>query len=117
MTARIGNHYFSTRPGVRSHPTQVRATLRGRAWTFITDRGVFARRGVDAGTRLLVEAMRIAPADLVLDIGCGYGPVGLGAASVAPRGRAVLLACNARGGELARKSGYRVYEAVKNGDS
>src|SRR5438034_85924 len=33
MTARIGNHYFSTRPGVRSHPTQIRATLRGRVWT------------------------------------------------------------------------------------
>ena len=104
MTARIGNHYFSTRPGVRSHPTQIRATLRGRAWTFITDRGVFARRGVDAGTRLLVEAMRIAQADHVLDLGCGYGPVGLVAASLAPQGRAVLIDVNARAVELAAQN-------------
>src|SRR5439155_1554770 len=61
-------------------------------------------RRVDAGTRLLVEAMRIAPADLVLDIGCGYGPVGLVAASLAPQGQAVLIDVNARAVELAAQN-------------
>ncbi len=52
-------HYFSPRPGAPSRPRTVHARLRGRLWTFRTDRGVFAGAGVDPGTRLLVEAMRV----------------------------------------------------------
>src|SRR2546425_5533532 len=98
------NHYFSTRPQVGSRPKQIRVRLRGREWTFLSDRGVFARGGVDAGTRLLVETMRIAPADHILDIGCGYGPVGLVAASLAPDGQAVLVDVNERAVMLAAQN-------------
>src|SRR3989441_7816575 len=97
----MSNHYFSTRPQVGSRPKQITVKLRGREWTFLSDRGVFARRGVDAGTRLLVETMRIAPTDHVLDIGCGYGPVGLVAASLPPDGQAVRVDVNERAGMLA----------------
>lgn len=100
----MGTHYFSTRPEVASRPKQIRARLRGREWTFVTDRGVFARGGVDAGTRLLVEAIRIAPADHIMDIGCGYGPVGLVAASLAFHGQAVLIDVNARAVGLAAQN-------------
>src|SRR2546428_13075975 len=90
----MSNHYFSPRPQVGSRPKQIRVRLRGREWTFLSDRGVFARSGVDGGTRLLVETMRIASADHVLDIGCGYGPVGRMAAGLAPDGEAVLVGVN-----------------------
>jgi len=100
----MSNHYFSTRPQVGSRPKQIRARLRGREWTFLSDRGVFARGGVDAGTRLLVETMRIAPADHILDIGCGYGPVGLVAAWLAPAGQAVLVDVNERAVMLAAQN-------------
>jgi 16S rRNA (guanine1207-N2)-methyltransferase len=100
----VSNHYFSTRPQVGSRPKQITVKLRGREWTFLSDRGVFARRGVDAGTRLLVETMRIAPTDHVLDIGCGYGPVGLVAASLAPEGQAVLVDVNERAVMLAAQN-------------
>src|SRR5207249_194752 len=43
-------------------------------------------------------------AALVRDIGCGYGPVGLVAASLAPQGRAVLIDVNARAVELAAQN-------------
>src|SRR2546428_10552 len=100
----MSNHYFSTRPQVGSRPKQIRARLRGREWTFLSDRGVFARGGVDAGTRLLVETMRIARADHILDIGCGYGPVGLVAAWLAPAGQAVLVDVNERAVMLAAQN-------------
>src|SRR2546428_8141382 len=103
----MSNHYFSTRPQVGSRPKQIRARLRGREWTFLSDRGVFARGGVDAGTRLLVETMRIAPADHILDIGCGYGPGGLGAASLAPDGQAGLVDGNERAVMLAAQNARR----------
>ncbi len=98
-------------------PRQVRARLRGREWTFVTDRGVFARGGVDAGTRLLIEAMRIAPADHILDVGCGYGPVGLVAAALAPLGQAVLVDVNERAvmraAENARVNGVSNVEVLQ----
>lgn len=103
-SAPVGDHYFSRRPGARSQRRQIRARLRGRDWTFVTDRGVFSRTGVDAGTRLLIAAMRIAPADDVLDVGCGYGPVGLVAAALAPSGRTVLVDVNERAVALAAEN-------------
>lgn len=105
--APLGDHYFSRRPEARSRPRQIHARLRGRDWTFLTDRGVFARGGVDPGTRLLIEAMRIAPADDVLDIGCGYGAVGLVAAALAPAGRTVLVDVNERAVGLAAENARR----------
>src|SRR5574341_1924221 len=74
-------HYFATAPRSKAHAGRLSTTLRGRAWTFETASGVFARRGLDAGTRLLVETMRVGRADRILDLGCGYGAVGLVAAS------------------------------------
>src|SRR3989454_11804474 len=113
----MSNHYFATRPQVGSRPKQIRARMRGREWTFLSDRGVFARGGGDAGTRLLVETMRIAPADHILDIGCGYGPVGLVAASLAPDGQAGLVDVNepavVLAGQNARLNGLVNVEGVR----
>jgi len=100
----VGSHYFDERPPVASRPRKIRARLRGREWTFVTDRGVFGRDAVDAGSRLLIETMRIARTDQVLDVGCGYGPVGLVAAVLAPAGRAVLVDVNARAVHLAAQN-------------
>jgi len=79
----------------------------GRRFQFLTDRGVFSYRGVDRGTRLLLEALEVGPEDEVLDLGCGYGVVGIVAASLAVRGRAVLVDINPRAVELARENARR----------
>lgn len=100
-------HYFSPAPRVPSRPREVAVTFRGRAYRFLTDRGVFSYRGVDRGTRLLLEALDVHPDDEVLDLGCGYGVVGIVAATLAPRGRAVLVDINARAVELARENARR----------
>jgi 16S rRNA (guanine1207-N2)-methyltransferase len=94
-------HYFATAPRSRPRPSAYTTTVRGRTWTFRTDRGVFARRGLDPGTRLLIETMRVGRADRVLDLGCGYGPAGLVAAALAPRGEAWLVDANRRAAALA----------------
>lgn len=98
------DHYFARRPAATSRPREIHAILRGRKWTFRTDRGVFAYRGIDPGTRLLIETMVVRPDDDVLDLGCGYGPVGLVAAALAPAGRAVLVDINERAVELAKEN-------------
>ncbi len=97
-------YYFTARPGAPSRPRQLQARLRGRTWTFLTDRGVFAKGAVDAGTCLLIEAMVLAPSDAVLDLGCGYGPVGIVAAALVPRGHVVFVDINERAVALAREN-------------
>jgi len=99
--------YFAEQPGVPSNRREVEARLRGRSWTFLTDRGVFAREGVDPGTRLLIEAMRVDSGDHVLDLGCGYGPIGIVAATLALRGRVVMVDINERAVVLARENAAR----------
>ncbi|MGQ0551182.1 MAG: YlxM family DNA-binding protein [Armatimonadota bacterium] len=95
-------HYSTPVPVSRLRPRTLQATLRGRPWVFEVASGVFAHRGVDAGTRVLIETMRIDAHDRVLDLGCGYGPIGLVAASLAPKGGAMLIEINRRAAALAR---------------
>jgi len=70
---------------------EFRATLRGREFRFTTAWGLFSPREVDEGSALLIDHLDV-PADAeAVDIGCGYGAVGLTVAALAPRGHAWLL--------------------------
>lgn len=61
-------------------------TLRGRALSFHTTWGLFNPKRVDDGSRLLIDCID-APVDAAcLDIGCGYGPIGLALAQLCPQG-------------------------------
>lgn len=102
------DHYFTRQPAAPSRPRKIQARLRGKVWTFLTDRGVFAQAGIDPGTRLLVESMRIEPSDHVLDLGCGYGPIGLVAARLAGEGQVVLVDVNERAVNLAAQNARRL---------
>jgi 16S rRNA (guanine1207-N2)-methyltransferase len=104
---RSGEHYFTARPTSTPSPRLLTVSLRGRTWTFETSAGVFASRRIDAGSRLLIQSMRVGPADHVLDLGCGYGPIGLVAATLAPRGRAWLVDANLRAAGLAQANARR----------
>ncbi|WP_018953748.1 class I SAM-dependent methyltransferase [Thioalkalivibrio sulfidiphilus] len=66
-------------------------TLCGQPLTFHTTWGLFSPRGIDAGTRLLLDHVEVGEADDCLDLGCGYGPIGLTLARLAPRGRTCLV--------------------------
>jgi len=81
--------------------------FKDRLYVFETDRGVFGHRRVDRGTRLLLEALRVRPTDEILDVGCGYGVIGIVAASQALEGRAVLVDVNERAVELSRRNAAR----------
>ena len=63
--------------------------------------GVFASGQLDPATALLIEHIRINPADTILDLGCGAGILGIAAARLAPEGRAVLVDTDAGAVDLA----------------
>ncbi len=60
--------------------------LLGNPLNFHTTWGLFSPRGIDEGTRLLLDYLDLSAATTVLDIGCGYGPLGLAIGSQLPDG-------------------------------
>ncbi len=67
------------------------ATLDGDDFLFHSTWGIFSPREIDEGTRLLVAHLEIKPDDDCLDLGCGYGPIGLFMAKRAPQGRTLMV--------------------------
>jgi len=115
----VSDHYYSRKPQTESKPRHWNFTLLGHNFRFETDAGVFSKSEVDFGSRVLIDAFE-AP-DLegpILDIGCGYGPIGLSIAK-ANEGRTVhLVDVNTRAIQLAEKNAaangiqnVRIYES------
>lgn len=97
----MGEHYSSARPTSRRRPAEVSVTVRGLRLTLRTDAGVFSRGSLDRGTELLIEALELGPCELVLDLGCGYGAIGIAAAKLSSGGHVVLTDVNERAARLA----------------
>ena len=71
-------YYFDKNTNVESKEVTTRAEIGGRLYTFKTDNNVFSKRGLDFGTRILLESIYIKNiSGDVLDFGCGYGPIGI----------------------------------------
>ncbi len=111
--------YFTERPSSPHRRRELRFLYRGELLVFESDRGIFASEGLDPGTALLIEALDPAPTDRVLDLGCGWGPLGLAAARAAPRGEVLMTDVNRRAVLLSRQNARRNRLAnvtVKAGD-
>ncbi|MGO3733366.1 MAG: class I SAM-dependent methyltransferase [Vagococcus sp.] len=75
----MANHYFTNQPDVAHDRKKWTFPLLGKMFSFTTDSNVFSRGTVDFGSRVLIEAFDDAtlPKGSLLDVGCGYGPIGL----------------------------------------
>ncbi|GAK01051.1 LOW QUALITY PROTEIN: ribosomal RNA small subunit methyltransferase C [Geomicrobium sp. JCM 19055] len=75
-------HYYDKKPTVSSERQTVGVTIKEKDYTFLTDRGVFSKGGVDFGSMFLADTYQAPAVDgPVLDVGCGYGPLGISIAS------------------------------------
>jgi 16S rRNA G1207 methylase RsmC len=59
--------------------------------TLKTRWGVFSPRSIDDGTLLLMKYLKVGEADKCLDLGCGYGPIGLAVAKSCPKGEVHMV--------------------------
>ncbi|SFF37023.1 16S rRNA (guanine1207-N2)-methyltransferase [Paenibacillus algorifonticola] len=121
----MSDHYYSPSPGVKNDRRIHEEQLRGIALKFMTDAGVFSKTGVDYGTRVLLNALELKGERSVLDVGCGYGPIGLTIARLAPESHVTMIDVNERAVELSKENAHNngiknitvyqsdVYEAVR----
>ena len=58
---------------------------------FHTTWGLFSPRAIDDGSRLLLDHLKLNTSDLCLDLGCGYGVLGLCMAKMAPQGHTLMI--------------------------
>lgn len=103
------NHYFAEHPKSKMRLGIIRTHLRGKSFEFLTASGVFSKKRVDLGTRLLIESMVLPQEGYVLDIGCGYGAVGIAAATFNPNLRVIMVDVNERAVRLARQNAEKNY--------
>jgi 16S rRNA (guanine1207-N2)-methyltransferase len=103
--SQLSEHYFSRTQKVESDPKFWNYTLRENLLRFKTDNGVFSKREVDFGSRLLIESFEMPEAEgRVLDVGCGYGPIGLTVAKEYPERIVHMIDVNGRAIELAKEN-------------
>lgn len=98
-------HYYSRKPSTDSNPVKWQSELKGNTFRFKTDSGVFSKKEVDFGSQLLIETFELnADAGFILDVGCGYGPIGLSVAKAYPDAMVHMVDVNERAITLAKEN-------------
>lgn len=123
----MSDHYYTSNPHAKSDVVSWTYTLRGNEFLFSTDSGVFSKATVDFGSRLLIETVDFneLPEGDLLDVGCGYGPMGLALAKEDPKRIVEMVDVNERAIGLAQQNAQKnnisnvlihasnIYEEVK----
>ncbi|EGU62560.1 methyltransferase small domain protein [Streptococcus mitis bv. 2 str. SK95] len=98
--------YYAENPDAAHDIHELRVELLGHKMTFFTDAGVFSKKMVDFGSQLLLKCLEINEGETVLDVGCGYGPLGLSLVK-AYGVQATMVDINNRALDLARQNAER----------
>ncbi len=97
----MSEHYYSAQPGSKHDLDQISLELRGVQLVLNTDAGVFSKKKLDTGTELLLKSLRLSPDfQQILDLGCGYGPIGLTLAKLMPESKIYMVDINQRAVDL-----------------
>ena len=97
----MNDQYYTADPHSESKPMPCAFPYRGYGLNFMTDSGVFSKGELDVGTRLLLDALPALSGD-VLDLGCGWGAIGVAVARANREARVVMADVNHRALGLAK---------------
>ncbi len=102
------DHYFSADPAAPFERAPVRAHVWGHDLDLVSGSGVFARGRVDVGTSVLFRETDPPAGGRILDLGCGYGVIGLACAVAAPGAVVTAVDVNRRAVLLANENAARL---------
>lgn len=102
------SHYYDSHPDVETNEKEMKYYYQHHQLSLTTDAGVFSKDKVDFGSDLLINTfLKEHPPGAkktIVDVGCGYGPIGLMLAKVAPHDEVTMVDVNHRALELTKKN-------------
>ncbi len=102
----MGKMYYAENPDAEHDIHDLRVQLLGEDFHFYTDAGVFSKKMIDYGSQALLSVLNFSAGQSLLDLGCGYGPLGISLAKVQNL-KVTMVDINQRALELARKNARR----------
>lgn len=114
----MADHYYTQSPESEHKPRTVEAEYRGQRLTFHTDSGVFSRTEIDKGSAALLHMLPETITGEVLDMGCGYGAIGVSIGKANSGCTLTMVDINARAIDLATMNAKAngIAAAVLQGD-
>ena len=103
----MNDHYYTRNPASESRPVGCEYEYRGIRLSFQTDAGVFSKGEVDTGTDLLLKALPEEMGGEILDLGCGWGVIGISVARKWPDAKVTMADINQRALALSRENAKR----------
>jgi 16S rRNA (guanine1207-N2)-methyltransferase len=99
------SHYYINDETLSHDLKNIDITINQTTLKFQTDKGVFSKTGLDYGTRVLLENIHLTDQEIkVIDMGCGYGPIGLYVAKTYPKSFVYMIDVNQRAVDLVLKN-------------
>ncbi|MBZ2159038.1 class I SAM-dependent methyltransferase [Streptococcus australis] len=95
--------YYDEHPDAQHDIHELHVVLLGERMKFLTDAGVFSKKMIDFGSQVLLSCLSFQQGETVLDVGCGYGPLGLSLVKVQGV-HATMVDVNTRALDLAQKN-------------
>lgn len=107
-------HYFTDNRNLPSNRKEHSFYFQGNTFSFVSDTGVFSKSGVDYGTRVLLETIGSETlGNEVLDLGCGYGVIGIVVKAMHPTVQVTGIDINPRAVELTEENAKRNHVEMK----
>ena len=98
--------YYAETPDAAHDIHDLKVNLLGESFQFYTDAGVFSKKMIDFGSQVLLSALDLEAGKTLLDVGCGYGPLGISLAKVQGV-KVTMIDINSRAIDLARQNAQR----------
>ncbi|MDD4069881.1 MAG: class I SAM-dependent methyltransferase [Candidatus Izemoplasmatales bacterium] len=99
------NHYYTKKnDDLKSNEKTIKVVIKDFNFSFITDHGVFSKAGLDFGSRLLIESVLGLKHEKILDMGSGYGPIGIIYKKFNPSSQVTMVDVNDRALALAKRN-------------
>lgn len=111
-------HYFTKQPQSKIKKKTITATIKGIQIKLTTATGIFSKQKIDLGTKILIENLQIKDNTKILDLGCGYGIVGIALAKLHPSTTILMTDINERATKIAKENSTQnnITADIRTGD-